>query len=184
MHRAAREADADTIVIRAMEPSDAAAVSALVGRPGTFEGTLQLPDMAVASRVEHMQKIEPGTCRLVAVADGGVVGCAGLHLTGLSMRRSHVRMLGIGIAEEWQGKGLGRRLVQRLVDWADNWAGVLRIELTVHADNDRAVALYRSFGFEEEGRHRAYAIRDGRYIDAFFMARLHPNQPLLPPATD
>ena len=65
----------------------------------------------------------------------------------------------------------------RLLDWADNWAGVLRVELTVHADNERAMALYRSMGFEEEGRHRAYAIKDGRYVDALCMARLHPNPP-------
>ncbi|MBI5278712.1 MAG: GNAT family N-acetyltransferase [Burkholderiales bacterium] len=173
---------AEAVTIRAMEPSDAAGVSALIGRPGTFEGTLQLPDMAVASRVEHMQKIEPGTCRLVAEADGEIVGSAGLHLAGLSMRRQHVRMLGIGIAEEWQGKGLGRRLIERLLQWADNWAGILRVELVVHADNDPAIALYRSFGFVEEGRHRAYAIKNGRFIDALCMARLHPNPPALPPA--
>ena len=56
---------------------------------------------------------------------------------------------------------------------------LLRVELTVHADNDRAMALYRSLGFEDEGRHRAYAIKDGRYIDALCMARLHPNPPRL-----
>jgi L-phenylalanine/L-methionine N-acetyltransferase len=173
---------ADAVTIRAMEPSDAAGVSALIGRPGTFEGTLQLPDMAVASRVEHMQKIEPGSCRLVAEAGGQIVGSAGLHVPGLSMRRHHVRMLGIGIAEEWQGKGLGRQLMERLLQWADNWAGILRVELVVHADNDRAMALYRSFGFVEEGRHRAYAMKNGRYVDAICMARLHPAPPVLPAA--
>jgi putative acetyltransferase len=173
--------DADAIVIRAMEPTDAAGVSALIGRPGTFEGTLQLPDMAIASRVEYIQRIEPGTCRLVAVAPGSsdIVGSVGLHLAGNSLRRAHVRSLGIGIAEEWQGKGLGRRMMQRALDWADNWAGILRVELTVHADNERAMALYRSFGFVEEGRHRAYGMKNGRYIDALTMARLHPNPPVL-----
>ena len=47
-----------------------------------------------------------------------------------------------------------------------------RIELHVHADNDRAIALYRKFGFELEGTHRAYAIRDGVYVDSLSMARL------------
>lgn len=180
MDSAAHKADAAEIAIRAQEPADAPAVSALVGTPGTFEGTLQLPDAPVASRLEWFSKVEPGTCKLVAVADGHVVGAAGLHLPGASMRRAHVRTLGISLAPAWQGRGVGRQLISRLLDWADNWTQVLRIELTVHADNDRAIALYRSMGFVEEGRHRAYAIKDGRFVDAFFMARLHPNPAELP----
>jgi putative acetyltransferase len=60
--------------------------------------------------------------------------------------------------------------------------GVLRIELTVYDDNARAIALYRKFGFEIEGRHRGYALRDGRYVDALTMARLHPAPPAFAPA--
>jgi L-phenylalanine/L-methionine N-acetyltransferase len=180
MDSAAHEADATAFTIRAQEPSDAAGVSALIGTPGTFEGTLQLPDMPVASRVEWIQAIEPGTCKLVAVAGGQVVGAAGLHSVGRSMRRGHVRSLGISLAPGWQGKGVGRQLMARLLDWADNWTNILRIELTVHADNDRAIALYKSMGFVEEGRLRAYAIKDGRFMDAYTMARLHPNPPELP----
>jgi len=171
--------EADAVTIRSQEPEDAAAVSALMGRAGTFEGTLQLPDMPVASRLEFIQKVDPQSCLLVAVAQGQIVGAAGLHLTHRSARRAHARALGICIAREWQGRGVGRRLINRLLDWADNWAGVLRVELTVHADNDRAIALYRGMGFVEEGRHRAYALKNGRYVDAFFMARLHPTPPQL-----
>ncbi len=175
----AHQADTAVLTIRSREPEDAAAVSALMGQSGTFEGTLQLPDMPVASRVEFLQKVDPEGCHLVAVAQGRIVGAAGLHTTSRSARRAHVRGLGIGIASEWQGRGVGRRLIGRLLDWADNWAGILRVELTVHADNERAIALYRSMGFEEEGRHRAYALKNGRYMDALFMARLHPNPPQL-----
>ena len=172
-------ADDNGITIRAMEPADAREVSAVTGGAGTFEGTLQLPDMPVASRVEWLEKVDPLSCRLVAVAAGRVVGLAGLHSVGNSLRRSHVRMLAIGIGSDFQGRGVGRMLISRLLDWADNWAGVLRIELMVHADNDRAMALYRAMGFEEEGRHLAYAMKDGRYVDSLSMARLHPNPPKL-----
>jgi putative acetyltransferase len=177
----AHKADAAALVIRPAEPSDAAGISELIGRHGTFEGTLQLPDMPVASRLEFLQKVEPTSCKLVALEGDRIVASAGLHHQHNSLRRSHVRMLGIGIAQEWQGRGVGRLLIARLLDWADNWAGVLRVELTVHADNDRAIALYRSLGFVEEGRHRAYAMKNGRYIDALFMARLHPQPPAWAP---
>lgn len=179
MDRAAHEADAAKLVIRAQEPEDAEKMSALMGTDGTFQGTLQLPDMPVASRLEFLRKIEPGTCKLVAVAGEEIVGAAGLHLPGMSLRRHHARSLGIGIAPHWQGRGLGAQLIGRLLDWADNWAGILRVELVVHADNERAQGLYRKMGFVEEGRYRAYALKDGRYVDALAMARLHPNPPRL-----
>jgi putative acetyltransferase len=172
--------NASEVVIRPAEPADAAGVSALLGRIGTVEGTLQVPDAALASRLEMLQRVEPRDCKLVAVAGGDIVGMAGLHTTNTSLRRSHVRLLGIGLAQEWQGRGLGRRLMERLLDWADHWAGVLRIELFVHEDNERAIALYRDLGFVEEGRHRAYALKNGRYIDSLSMARLHPQPPQLP----
>ena len=66
-----------------------------------------------------------------------------------------------------------------LVDWADQWANLLRLELTVYTDNEHAIALYRRFGFVIEGTHRAYALRRGVYVDAHCMARLHPNPPAL-----
>jgi len=176
----AHQAPVSSLVIRSAEPHDAPGIAALVGQVGTFEGTLQLPDMPAATRLEFLQRVEPQSCKLVALDGERIVGSAGLHAAHSSLRRSHVRGLGIGIAREWQGRGLGRLLIGRLLDWADNWAAVLRIELTVHADNGRAIDLYRRMGFIEEGRHRAYALKDGRYVDALFMARLHPAPPALP----
>jgi putative acetyltransferase len=168
---------AEAVTIRSAEPADAPAVSALLGRIGTFEGTLQLPDVPVSSRVEMISRYEPTGIKLVAIAEGELVGMAGLHPVHPGLRRAHVRGLGIAIAPEWQGRGVGRRMMERLLAWADNWGGVLRIELNVHEDNAPAIALYRSLGFAEEGRHRGYALKNGRYVDAFTMARLHPNPP-------
>lgn len=167
------------VVIRSAEPQDAAAISALLGQLGTFEGTLQVPDTPVAARIEFLQRMDGANCRLVALAGTDIVGMANLHVQQPSLRRSHVRGLGIAVSPEWQGRGVGRRLMARLLDWADNWGAVLRVELWVHVDNERAIALYRSLGFQEEGRHRAYALKAGRYVDSLSMARLHPAPPQL-----
>ena len=88
--------------------------------------------------------------------------------------------LGISVAREYQRRGVGAALMAALCDYADRWAGVLRLELTVYADNAPAIALYRKFGFQTEGTHRAYALRDGAYADVLAMARLHPRPPTLP----
>jgi putative acetyltransferase len=86
----------------------------------------------------------------------------------------------LAVKKCWQGKGIGSLLMNGLLDWADNWIGLTRIELTVYTDNLRAIALYEKSGFIREGTHRAYALRGGRYVDAHAMARLHPRPPRLP----
>jgi putative acetyltransferase len=70
--------------------------------------------------------------------------------------------------------------MEALIDLADHWLGALRIELTVYVSNEHALRLYRNFGFEIEGTHRAYSLRDGEYTDTYAMARLHPHPPRLP----
>jgi L-phenylalanine/L-methionine N-acetyltransferase len=39
------------------------------------------------------------------------------------------------------------------------------------------MALYRSMGFVEEGRHKAFSLKNGKYVDSISMARMHPNPP-------
>ncbi|EIK62998.1 acetyltransferase, GNAT family [Pseudomonas lactis] len=78
----------------------------------------------------------------------------------------------MGVAPAWQGKGVGSRLLAAALEVADNWMNLRRVELTVYADNEAAHNLYRTFGFEVEGRLRDYALRDGVFVDTFSMARL------------
>ncbi|MFP3740868.1 GNAT family N-acetyltransferase, partial [Burkholderia sp. SIMBA_019] len=64
------------------------------------------------------------------------------------MRRAHVAEIGVGVHGDWQRRGVGSRLVAEMLDLADNWLGLRRLELKVFVDNEGAIALYRKFGFE------------------------------------
>jgi putative acetyltransferase len=60
-----------------------------------------------------------------------------------------------------------------MIDLADNWLGLHRIELTVYVDNAPAIhLLYETFGFVIDGTARASALRGGEYVDAHTMTRL------------
>jgi putative acetyltransferase len=173
----------EAIVIRRPRPEDAAAVVATMGDPDVLSGLLQLPYPTEASWKKRIEEapVGPTSADLFIVAERGgvVVGNAGVHPPP-HVRRRHTGAIGLAVAKHAQGQGVGTALMQAIVDWADNWAQLLRLELTVYTDNEAARALYRKFGFELEGTHRAYALRNGVYVDAFCMARLHPKPPRLP----
>ena len=78
----------------------------------------------------------------------------------------------MGVADGVSGRGIGTALLRELLDAADKWFDVRRLELTVFHDNQRAIRLYERHGFEREGLLRAYAFRDGSYVDVIPMARL------------
>lgn len=85
----------------------------------------------------------------------GYAGIARLGFTGLT----HVffyEVRNIGVDPAYQGRGIGRRLFDELLKFADG--GVVFLE--VRADNEPAIALYRSRGFDQIG------IRSGYYKDA------------------
>jgi putative acetyltransferase len=171
-----------TITVRRMTTADAAAIAAIMGDPEVQPNLLQVPYTSEEIwRQRIAEQIAPGKqdLNLVAERDGVIVGSAGLHPQP-QLRRRHVAMLGISVAKVAQGQGVGHALMGALCAWCDQWSQILRIELTVFVDNERAIRLYERHGFVREGVHRAYAMRNGRYEDVLAMARLHPNPPVLP----
>lgn len=171
------------IVVRRATTGDAAAYARIMGDPLVFPGLMQMPHASEEQwqrRLEKWVEDDRGDLLIVAERGGEVVGTAGLHTTGPAMRRRHVMYLGISVAADAQRQGVGSALMQAMVDYADRWAQVLRLELQVYADNAPAIALYRRFGFVVEGRHPGFAMRDGVYVESWSMGRLHPAAPALP----
>lgn len=169
-----------TILIRRANPRDAAAYARFMSHPEIYPGLMQLPftDEDIW-RARLTDTCAPGKTDLPLAAEvhGEVVGSAGLHPVSAALRRRHAMTLGISVASEAQGRGVGSALMAAMCDYADNWVGALRLELTVYTDNERAIGLYRKFGFEIEGTFRGYAMRNGEFADVYSMARFHPRPP-------
>ena len=124
------------------------------------------------------QVLAKGWSQFYALHDGKVVGwCDVVRDERPGM--THVGRLGIGLLPEFRGQKIGARLLAATI--ADAFQkGLTRIELEVYAGNARAFALYKKFGFVEEGRKRHARCLDGNYDDSICMALLKAEAP---PAT-
>ncbi len=111
----------------------------------------------------------PYEVELVAIIDGRVAGTAGIEPVGKKYKVRHRAEFGISVLKEYWGLGLGRALTRACIQCARN-AGYDQLELTVVADNDRALSLYRSLGFEVFGRNpRGFNSRTSGYQELVYM---------------
>jgi putative acetyltransferase len=73
------------------------------------------------------------------------------------------------VASSHRRLGIGRALLDRAVEWAED-VGVEKLELHVFPHNEPAIRLYEQFGFEREGLRRAHYRRGRELVDAVLMA--------------
>lgn len=162
------------IQVRRTEPSDARSVKEIYECPNAFRGTLQLPHPSLELWEKRLTHIPEHVYSYVALYQGEVIGNLGLEVC-VNPRRRHVASLGMGVKDNFAGKGVGSALLKTAVDLCDNWINIKRLELTVYTDNEQAINLYKKFGFQIEGESAAFAFRDGEYVAAYHMARIQPN---------
>ncbi len=103
------------------------------------------------SRAALVEELDgPGRTYLAADVDGALVGYAGLRCDGVD-----ADVMTIGTQTAQQGRGVGRALLRALLDRARE-LGARRVFLEVRVNNDAAVHLYASEGFQRIGRRRGY----------------------------
>ncbi len=144
-------------------------VEALRGDPEAFSASLE--EYQSLSVEEVKRRLWSGSDSFVVGAseDGKLVGMAGFYRDqGLKTRhKGHV--WGVYVTPGARGKGLGRALMQKVLERARTVSGVERILISVTSTQTAAVDLYRSLGFERFGLEpQALKVRD-RFIDEEYM---------------
>jgi RimJ/RimL family protein N-acetyltransferase len=141
----------------------------VVCRERDYLAFLEAPPIEATREFVH-NNIAKGYPQLVAVEGDRVVGwCDVTPMHRPTMR--HCGVLGMGLVPAWRGRGLGERLIRQTLE-ASHAFGFSRVELTVRDDNAPAQALYRTVGFEVEGRKRCAMRVDGIFYDLVVMALL------------
>ncbi len=156
------------MLIRKAALEDAQAIAEasreIAKEPGFFcSAPDELPDEKFRHTLSTLQGVY-----LVAEQEGRLVGHAFLMLLE-PKSVSHVAQLTIAVHKGFQEKGVGTKLLEKLIEWARE-NKVEKIELNVRATNARAIALYKKMGFHEEGRLKKRVKTGERYIDDLLMA--------------
>ena len=165
-----------TLHIRAAEPSDAEALTAIANLPGVRHGTMRLPH---TPRALFERRLTAGSGNHLLVGDiEGDEGARQVVAHGALMprngRMAHVGEVFLFVHDNYARLGFGNAILGALIDMADNWLGLRRLELDVNVDNAAAIHLYERCGFEIEGTKRGDILRAGKLVDTHVMGRLRP----------
>jgi ribosomal protein S18 acetylase RimI-like enzyme len=135
--------------------------------PGERTSTVGEEEARLARLLSH-----PSSTVLVAAVGPPLAGYVEAE-GGTFRRERHRAVVVMGVRAEFSGRGIGKRLLDGLERWAQT-AGVHRLELTVMAHNEQALALYRRVGFTAEGTRRDAIRLSGGFVDELWMAKLVP----------
>ena len=135
---------------------------------------LTYPDENSYDPVEEGRFLEektksPNEIEIIALVDGKVVGTAGVMAIGTKYKVRHRAEFGISILKDYWGLGLGKALTAACIQCAKE-AGYVQLELEAVAENERALSLYRDFGFEEFGRNpRGFCSKTSGFQELVYM---------------
>ena len=164
----------DEFVIRKARPEEAPALAeaerVIARTPGQLASRPEeLKDEDFRQKILALNQSETGLF-VVAEHNGTLVGHAILDPLKLAVT-AHVVVLTIAIHEGYQGRGFGKRLMVHLISWTRANPKIEKFELQVRSSNERAISLYKSLGFIEEGRKtRRLKYGPESYLDDLYMA--------------
>jgi putative acetyltransferase len=160
------------VVIRPVAEPDHEAIHEILISPHVVEGSMRVPYAPFQQTRERLTPTR-GTYQLVAEAEGQVVGFGELITYPDEPRHRHVGEINmVATHADWTQKGVGRALLEAMIELADNWLNLARLSLIVFTDNTHAIRLYERLGFAIEGTMLRMGFGAGAWMDAHLMGRL------------
>lgn len=164
------------VLIRKIEPNDAESSirfsKQIFGLP-TVLTTLNEFNQTVESQTKWIESFRNNESKfaLVAVHDDEVIALLDFS-TSNRERLKHGGAFGVSVLPEFQNNGIARTMIEILLEWAKRNPLIEKVILKVSSNNPKAIRLYQSLGFKEEGRMiKEIKLEDGTYIDTIVMAQ-------------
>jgi len=104
--------------------------------------------------------------------NGKIVGQCSVGIVRNNDRYRHRAAVAFILLQEYWGLGIGGKMMEECIKWCTAH-GITQIELDVVKDNERALKMYQSFGFEIVGTQpKALRYPDGTYADEYLMVKM------------
>ena len=116
---------------------------------------------------------EPNSIMLLAAIHSEIIAIATIN-SSQKERTKHVGTLGIVISQKYTGMGLGKILMNELLEWARQNGITKKISLVTNENNKVAIELYKKLGFEVEGLLKQDNFVNGAYCNTIMMGLLLP----------
>jgi putative acetyltransferase len=159
-------------VVRPSHPGDARSFLDLF-RTVVAEGRYIRTETVLRGLRHHRRRLakswDDEQASVVAVHGHRVIGHLSISREEHPVTR-HVASIGMMVAPDWRGRGVGSALMTEAVRWARE-TKVEKLALSVYPGNEAALALYRRFGFVEEGRLSGHSRKRLGYFDEIVMGR-------------
>lgn len=160
------------VLIRVAEPSDAAAIMAIYNHAvENSTATFDLVPRTYGQQLEWLSDRSGARTVLVAVDPDGVVGFASLSPYRDRPAYSTTVEDSVYVSHTHQGRGIGRMLLEALIDTA-RAHGFHTMIARVVADHEASIALHEACGFETVGHEREVGRKFGRWLDVVTMQRM------------
>lgn len=165
----------EDVIIRSVKMEDAATVlniqsevvsegAFLIHVSEEFNRTFEQTRESIQKILENDKEI-----MLVAEINDEVVGWI-VFFSQNRKRLSHTGSFTMMLSKSYRGMGIGKMLVKALLDWAEKNPLIEKLSLGVFSTNHKAISLYKSMGFVEEGRKiKEFKLNDKEYIDDILM---------------
>ncbi|NBD23268.1 GNAT family N-acetyltransferase [Paenibacillus sp. T1] len=161
--------------IRLLQPGDRAVFRQLRQRaieehPESFSSSSEelsdAPELLIAS--DHVSRFVVGAF----AENGDLIGIVGFKQESLMKFRHKGVIWGMYVDKSWQGKGIAKRLLARLIECVETTTEVEQLNLAVAESNEGAKRLYESFGFVTYGLEiNAMKLKDRTFVNGEYMTK-------------
>lgn len=159
--------------IRRARPEDAPSIIATINAicaEGLWLATERYVPTPKWERVLHQPDESPNYLLLVAEVSAQIVGWCRVFPYGLGDKSRHVADLGVSVLKEFRGRGIGKALVERAIEWARQ-QHYEKLTADLFSGNVRATRLFEKTGFRQTGVRYRQAKIGSAYLDEVLMEK-------------